>query len=218
MAQMAAAFNRHKLASDTEWSRGGQSAGSPYPCCDRVKAQEDTMLRLAFAALALCPAVALAQDTSPGANASAQIVGKGGEPAGNVDLTDTPNGVLISARFNPGALPAGEHAIHIHEKGDCSDTEKFESAGGHYNPAGAEHGYLPEGGPHVGDLPNIVAVEGQPTEVEHFNAMVRLGEGDAPIFDADGSALVVHANPDDYQSQPSGNAGDRIACAELKGG
>jgi Cu-Zn family superoxide dismutase len=174
------------------------------------------MWRLAIAVLAVCPAAALAQDTET--NFSAPIVATGGTPAGTVDLTDTPNGVLIVATFEAGALPAGEHAIHIHEKGDCSDMEKFESAGGHYNPAGAEHGYVPESGPHAGDLPNIIAVEGDPTNIEHFNAMVRLGEGDAPLLDADGSALVVHANPDDYESQPSGNAGDRIACAELKGG
>ena len=176
------------------------------------------MWRLAaIAALAACPTVALAQDAAQ-SSASAPIVGTGGQPAGTVDLTDTPNGVLIVATFDTGALPAGEHAIHIHEKGDCSDTEKFETAGGHYNPAGAEHGYVPEGGPHAGDLPNIIAVEGQATKVQHFNPMVRLNAGDAPLFDTDGSALVVHANPDDYQSQPSGNAGDRIACAELRGG
>jgi Cu-Zn family superoxide dismutase len=174
------------------------------------------MWRFAIPLLLLCPAAAFAQ--AEGTTASADIVGKAGQAAGTVDLTDTPNGVLIVATFEAGALPAGEHAIHIHEKGDCSDTEKFESAGGHYNPASAEHGYLVEGGPHAGDLPNIVAVEGQPTKVQHFNAMLRLSEGDAPLHDADGSALVVHANPDDYQSQPSGNAGDRIACAELKGG
>jgi Cu-Zn family superoxide dismutase len=176
------------------------------------------MWRLAaIAALVSCPAIALAQDSAAQSNASAPIVGTGGKAAGTVELTDTPNGVLIVATFEPGALAAGEHAIHVHEKGDCSDTAKFETAGGHYNPAGAEHGYMPEAGPHAGDMPNFVAVEGQPTKVSLFNDMVRFKDGEAPLFDADGSALVVHANPDDYQSQPSGNAGDRIACAELKG-
>jgi Cu-Zn family superoxide dismutase len=157
---------------------------------------------------------ALAQDTTESSR-SAELLAKGGEPAGTVDLMDTPNGVLIDLSVESGTLPAGEHAMHIHETGDCSDVEAFESAGGHYNPARAEHGFIPEPGPHAGDMPNVVIADGQKTQVREFNAMVRFTEGDAPLFDDDGSALVIHAGSDDYQSQPSGDAGDRIACAEL---
>jgi Cu-Zn family superoxide dismutase len=168
-----------------------------------------------FAAFA---GAAFPQTTPETSQLSAQILGKGGKPAGTLALTDTPHGVLMVATIEAGALPAGEHAIHIHATGDCSDTEKFEQAGSHYNPAEAEHGYLVEKGPHAGDLPNLVVVDGEKTEVSFFTPMVRFEEGDAPLFDGDGSAVVVHAGADDYESQPSGDSGDRIACAALTGG
>jgi superoxide dismutase, Cu-Zn family len=149
---------------------------------------------------------------------SAPLIGVGGTPVGVLELRDTPNGVLVSLTIEEGALPAGVHAIHFHEKGDCSNTETFETAGGHHNPTGAEHGYLEEGGPHAGDLPNFNIAETGTTAMSAFNPMVRFTEGDAPLLDADGSSVVIHAGPDDYQSQPSGDSGDRIACAELTGG
>lgn len=163
-------------------------------------------------ALTLAPATAIANG-----KLSVPLIAKGGASAGTIDLTDTPNGVLVVVTLPAGVIPAGEHAMHFHQVGDCSDTETFEKSGGHYNPTDAQHGFMPEGGPHAGDMPNIVVVEAQETKVSAFNAMVRLGEGDAPLLDADGSALVIHAGVDDYQTQPSGNAGGRIACAEIKG-
>lgn len=177
------------------------------------------MLRLAIAALlAATPAAALAQDAAPAESAlSAPFIGNDGKPVGLANLTDTPNGVLLVATFEPGMLSAGEHAIHFHETGDCSDTAKFEKAGAHHDPGGHEHGYKSEAGPHAGDLPNFVITEGQQMQVSHFSATVRFGEGDAPLFDADGSAIVIHAGPDDYETQPSGGSGDRIACAALTG-
>jgi Cu-Zn family superoxide dismutase len=160
---------------------------------------------------------ALVQDsTAEEWRVGAELVAAGGKPAGAVALMDTPNGVLLQVTIEPGALAVGQHAMHIHATGDCSDADAgFEKAGGHYNPAEAEHGFVPEAGPHAGDMPNIVVVDGQKSEVSAFNPMVRFTEGDAPLFDDDGSALVIHAGTDDYQSQPSGNAGDRIACAVL---
>jgi Cu-Zn family superoxide dismutase len=169
---------------------------------------------LALAVVLGIPAFGPAQANGP---LSVPLIAKGGEPAGTITITDTPNGVLVSTKLKEGAVEAGEHGMHFHEVGDCSDTEKFEKAGGHYNPAGAEHGFLPEAGPHAGDMPNIVVAEGQETEFSAFNPAVRLTEGDAPLLDDNGSALVIHAGPDDYASQPSGKSGDRVACAELKG-
>lgn len=175
------------------------------------------MLRLAtMAALAALPGLASAQDAPENSQLSVPIFAAGGKPAGLLELTDTPNGVLLVATFDAGGLPAGEHAMHFHETADCSDTEAFETAGGHYNPADAEHGFIPEAGPHAGDMPNIV-LGNEKTVVSAFNPMVRFAEGDAPLFDDDGSALVIHAGADDYESQPSGESGDRIACAELTG-
>ena len=170
------------------------------------------MLRLITTAL-LCslPALALAQDGSP---KTAPLMGADKAEVGTVTLTDTPNGVLVELTVASGGLEAGERAMHFHETGDCSAAD-FSSAGGHYNPAGAEHGYHPEAGPHAGDMPNFVIRDGEETTESVFNPMVRLAEGDAPLLDDDGSALVIHAGTDDYRSQPSGDAGDRIACAEL---
>ncbi len=176
------------------------------------------MLRLTFLVLlAGASPAALAQDSTPAeSRLSLPIVAAGGQPAGTVEMADTPNGVLLDVTLEAGVLPAGNHAMHIHETGDCSDVDAgFEKAGEHYNPAGAEHGFIPEPGPHAGDMPNIMVVDGQKSEVSAFNHMVRFEEGDAPLFDDDGSALVIHAGIDDYESQPSGDAGDRIACAEL---
>jgi Cu-Zn family superoxide dismutase len=176
------------------------------------------MRRLAILILlSSAPSLAPAQGTTPAeSQLSVPIFAAGGKPAGILDMTDTPNGVLLDVTFEPDVLPAGEHAMHIHQVGDCSDVDAgFEKAGDHYNPADAEHGFLPEGGPHAGDMPNVVIVGGQKTEVSAFNPMIRFTEGDAPLLDEDGSALVIHAEPDDYESQPSGGAGDRIACAAL---
>ncbi len=167
--------------------------------------------------VALIAGVSAAAVAQANGRISVPIIAAGGERAGTLTVTDTPNGVLVSAQLDAGAVSAGEHAMHFHQTGDCSDTEKFEKAGGHYNPGEAEHGFVPEGGPHAGDMPNFVVVEGQETQVNAFNAMVRVSEGDAPLLDDDGSAFVIHAGPDDYTSQPSGKSGDRVACAELKG-
>lgn len=178
------------------------------------------MWRFALSAfLAAVPAALLAQEASSQDNQlSVPILAAGGKAAGTLSLTDTPNGVSIVASFEPGALPAGKHAMHFHETGDCSEAEAFKAAGAHYNPTGAEHGYLPEGGPHAGDLPNIVIVDGQESQVGAFSPMIRFSDGDAPLLDDDGSALVIHAAADDYTSQPAGASGDRIACAALTGG
>jgi superoxide dismutase, Cu-Zn family len=163
----------------------------------------------------LLAGTAMAQEES---QLSAPLMGVGGKPVGVLELRDTPNGVLVSATIEEGALPAGVHAIHFHEKADCSNTETFETAGGHHNPTGAEHGYLQDAGPHAGDLPNFNIAATGTTAMSAFNPMVRFKEGDAPLLDADGSSVVIHAGPDDYESQPAGDSGGRIACAELTGG
>jgi Cu-Zn family superoxide dismutase len=181
---------------------------------------EETMLRLSAALfLAGVAPAAFAQHAPENSQLSLPLFWTGEKPAGLVEMTDTPNGVLIAVTFEPGGLPAGEHAMHIHETGDCSDVaEGFKKAGAHYDPTSAEHGYKPEAGPHAGDLPNVTIVDGEQTKVSVFSPTLRFSEGDAPLFDRDGSALVIHAVADDYESQPSGNAGDRIACTELTGG
>ena len=105
---------------------------------------------------------------------------------------------------------AGEHAFHIHAVGKCEPP--FTTAGGHFNPAQHKHGFM-SGEGHAGDMPNLHVPEGGALSIEVLNRDVTLAKGKPnSVFDADGSAIVIHAKADDYKSDPAGNAGDRIAC------
>lgn len=129
-----------------------------------------------------------------------------GKPVGTAKLTQTAHGVLIAVELHD--LKPGAHAIHLHETGKC-EGPAFKSAGGHYNPAKKQHGFMVTEGPHAGDLPNIeVGAEGR--------AKAELLAADASL-DAlqNGAALVIHARQDDYKSQPAGDAGDRVACGVI---
>jgi Cu-Zn family superoxide dismutase len=145
--------------------------------------------------------------------ATASFVNGEGKEVGNAKLTQTPNGVLIA--FEVRGLAPGEHAFHIHEKGNCDPATKFASAGGHYA-LGKMHGYKTEGGPHPGDMPNQFTGPDGVLRAEVIDPSVTLGGGMATLLGPDGTALVIHAKADDYQSQPAGNAGDRVACAVIK--
>jgi len=146
----------------------------------------------------------------------ATVVGLDGKDLGMVMLQDTPTGVLVTADLK--GLPAGEHGFHFHEKGVCDPAQKFATAGGHFAPGGTKHGLLVAGGPHGGDMPNQHVGADGVLDAQVLNTGVTLAPGDHSLLDADGSALVIHAKPDDYKTQPSGDAGDRIACAVIKAG
>ena len=110
-------------------------------------------------------------------------------------------------------IPAGVHGVHLHAVGRCEGPQ-FTSAGPHLNPTSRQHGFRNPAGPHLGDMPNMtVAASGQGT----LEATVAgsLTPGVAPIFDADGTSLVIHAGADDYVTDPAGNSGARIACAVI---
>lgn len=173
--------------------------------------------------LALCAAAFSAQavlagdhahhETAGAAPTHADVIGLDGKPLGMVMLQDTPTGVLVTTDLK--GLPGGEHGFHFHEKGLCEPSGKFASAGGHFAAGLAKHGLMVEGGPHGGDMPNQrVGADGM-LKSQVFNTGVRLGAGPRSLNDVDGSALVIHAAADDYKSQPSGAAGDRIACAVI---
>lgn len=99
--------------------------------------------------------------------------------------------------------------------GQC-DTPDFKSAGGHYNPTGNQHGWGNPEGHHAGDLPNAHVHEDGRLAIEYFTNAVTLGEGNTTLFDGDGSAIVMHAGADDYQTDPAGDAGARIACGVIE--
>jgi len=130
-----------------------------------------------------------------------------GAAHGTVTLTQTPNGVLLDGDLT--GMADGEYGFHFHEAGLCEGN--FDSAKGHHNPTGKEHGFEAANGPHPGDMANVYVVGGK-ARFQQFNPMVRFEGGDAPLADADGTALMVHGGMDDYASQPSGNAGSRMAC------
>lgn len=136
-----------------------------------------------------------------------------GDEVGKVNLEETDGGVRIL--LDAANLPKGTHAIHIHETGACEKPD-FESAGGHFNPTNASHGTEHEKGAHAGDLPNIeVADDGTIKEELLAKGVTLKMDQENTLFDSDGSALVIHEKADDYKSQPSGDAGDRIACGEI---
>jgi Cu-Zn family superoxide dismutase len=146
--------------------------------------------------------------------AEAELIDAESASIGTVTVTAMARGVHILAEA--AGLPQGVHAFHIHAVGICEPP--FESAGGHYNPTEEEHGWNNPQGYHAGDLPNVHVQEDGVLTVEYFTDAVTLGEGDATLFDADGSSIVIHEGPDDYHTDPAGHAGNRIACAVITPG
>ncbi|WP_441455009.1 MULTISPECIES: superoxide dismutase family protein [unclassified Brevundimonas] len=152
---------------------------------------------------------------TPGQTGQAVIINGQGVEIGQATLTQGPTGLLIKVEAT--GLTPGWHGIHIHATGQCAAP--FTSAGAHINHGDPKkaHGLLNPQGPDDGDLPNLYAAADGSAYGEFFTTRARISQ-DGPgqwLWDADGSALVIHANPDDHSSQPIGGAGDRVACAVL---
>lgn len=138
----------------------------------------------------------------------AALAGPTGTAHGTATLTPTAGGMMLTV--NGVALPAGEHGLHIHTTGKC-EPPKFDSAGAHWNPTNKQHGRDNPQGAHAGDLANITAAaDGAGSVTADLPGATLDG-----VFDADGSAILIHAKPDDYETDPSGNSGDRIACGVI---
>jgi Cu-Zn family superoxide dismutase len=143
----------------------------------------------------------------------------------HVDLKDAKGNSVGMAMISPAkdggvnveldvkGLPAGEHAVHFHAVPKCEAP--FTSAGSHFNPANKKHGMQNPEGPHAGDMPNFTVAANGTAKTTVTNKNVTLADGANSLYANGGTALVIHAAADDMKTDPSGNAGDRIACGVI---
>lgn len=146
--------------------------------------------------------------TGSGARASATLQPKSGtNTTGTVTFQQQPGGVMMTASIS-GLPPSSVHGFHVHEKGDCSAPDAM-SAGGHFNPGGKPHGQMTMPEHHAGDMNNVTADANGNVRVSMLLPDLSVGTEANGVI---GRAVVVHKDPDDYKTQPTGNAGGRIAC------
>jgi Cu-Zn family superoxide dismutase len=160
----------------------------------------------------LAAAILLASPALAVDKAAAVLKDASGKEVGKATLATTPSGTLITLELT--AAPPGTHGFHIHTVGKCEPPE-FESAGGHFNPDKTKHGFLNADGPHAGDMPNVHVPDSGKLTIEVLNPLVTLG-AESALLDEDGSSLMLHADADDYTTDPTGHAGGRIACGVIQ--
>lgn len=175
--------------------------------------QTQSILRTAACAMAIGSLAACTSMTAKKPDAIAEVgAASGSQVSGRIEFTRLNGGGVHVAATLAGLTP-GEHGFHVHEAGDCSAPDAS-SAKGHFNPGGKPHGAQHEEH-HSGDMPNLVAdANGKATYAADL-AGVGIGSGDADIL---GRAVVIHASPDDYKTQPAGNSGKRVGCGMIKAG
>jgi len=145
----------------------------------------------------------------PSATATLEAT-KGNTVSGTVNFTTKGDKVVVSARIS--GLTPGNHGFHIHEKGDCSSGDGL-SAGGHFNPASQAHAHPSTMARHVGDMPMLIADGGGVASFTAELDLMTIGSGANDIV---GKGLIVHKDPDDFKTQPTGNSGARLACGVIK--
>ena len=176
-----------------------------------MKKQTIIPLLIAITALGGCNFPSADADLNEAVQVS--LINVEGKEVGQATLTEHAKGVHILLKAE--GLTPGVKAIHFHDKASC-EKPTFESAGTHFNPTGKEHGFENPKGYHLGDLPNIEIEEDGTVELETVSPAVVLAEGKSnSLLDADGSAIIIHENADDYKTDPSGNSGGRIVCGEI---
>lgn len=148
-------------------------------------------------------------------SASAALLAADGSARGEARVTETTDGLHVAVRAS--GLTPGIHAVHVHMIGTCTAPD-FTSAGGHWNPTGRQHGRDNPAGMHMGDMPNLTVGSDGTGQMEFVIPGGTLRTGTNAVLDADGAAIVIHAQADDYRSDPAGNAGGRVACGILSGG
>lgn len=146
-----------------------------------------------------------------GPSARAQLTPtKGNTTSGTVTFSQIGAKVLVNADIS-GLKPNAEHGFHVHDKGDCSSGDGM-STGGHFNPTAQAHGAHVSQTHHAGDLPSIKADANGRAKLVFESTSITVGTGASNII---GRGLIVHRDPDDYTTQPTGNAGPRLACAVI---
>ncbi len=173
--------------------------------------------RIVLAGLLLARTVPAAQAQQQGeepAGANAVLMNSEGERIGNVGFWELEQGLRVFAQAE--GLPSGIHAFHVHQTGECTPPD-FQSAGGHYNPTDNQHGWDNAEGPHAGDFPNVHVQDDGRLAVEYFTDKLALADGaEGTLFPDGGTAVVIHEGADDYQTDPAGDAGARIACGVIE--
>jgi Cu-Zn family superoxide dismutase len=144
--------------------------------------------------------------------AVAEIRNAAGQPLGTATLSQVTGGVRVVMEVR--GLPPGPKGVHLHEAAKC-DPPEFTSAGGHFNPEQKQHGLLNAAGPHAGDLPNVTITADGAGRLESFSDRVTLEAGPKSLLGGAGTALVIHAAPDDFRTDPTGNSGARLACGVI---
>ncbi len=147
--------------------------------------------------------------TPVGPSASAQLIATTGNAVtGEVQFAQKGDKVLVTGEVR-GLAPNTEHGFHVHEKGDCTSGDGT-SAGGHFNPEGKAHGAHDQAEHHAGDLPSLKADASGTARFSFESTTISVGSGKTDVL---GRGLIVHRDPDDYKTQPTGNSGPRLACA-----
>ena len=137
---------------------------------------------------------------------------KGSKAFGEATFEEVDGKVRVIV-FTQGLVPGREHGLHIHEAGDCSSGDGM-SAKGHFNPFGRPHGHPQSAERHAGDLPALKVAKNGRAKLDVTVDGISIGQGPGNIV---GRGLIIHADPDDYKTQPTGNAGDRLACGVVQG-